>query len=304
MNPTVLVSSNDNIYVVDIVTGYRTPFLWEHVDQPPGYFQFLLDDPQQAHEVNRYGGDRDYYGITWVQDRIFVTKGEFPSMLVELNRSGKVVNRFLPPRIHTQIIRAHQITAAGDDVIITSTNNDTLFSFNTTYHTWSLFHLGTGGFSPIRHIDLLHPNSVRYTGNELHVVVYKQRQSIMIKFDYPSMKVKESIPVDVLTHCTWEMHGEHWHCASSDNKLVSHSGKAIQLDGWSRGVALSDEFLVVGAGKYGKREDRKKSSSSIWVFDAKTLVKVKEVPFEGSIRDIRFVNCEDHVHGQPTLFLG
>jgi hypothetical protein len=302
-NPSVLVSSNDNIYLVDIVTGFRVNFLWEHVEQPPGFFQFLQDDPQHAKEVLRYGNDRDYYGITWVKDRIFVTKGEFPSMLVELNKTGRVVNHFLPPRNHAQIIRAHQITAAGNDVIITSTNNDSLFCFNTTDHTWSYYHLGTGGFSPIRHIDLLHPNSVRYVGGELHVVVYKQQQSSLLKFSYPAMKLLKTVPVNVLTHCTWEMHGEHWHCASSDNKIVSHSGKSIALDGWSRGVALSDDLLVVGAGRYGKREDRKKLSSSLWVFDAKTLEKVREVPFQGSIRDVRFINSEDYVHGQSPLHL-
>jgi hypothetical protein len=124
----LLVSSSDNIYLV--TEQEIKPFVQEHPSQPKGLLDFLLTEPNLKVDIDRYGKANDYYGITWIGESIYTTFGEFPSQLVELDKKGYIKNIYLPPRQHPQLMRAHQITAAGTDIIITSTNNDLLLYCN------------------------------------------------------------------------------------------------------------------------------------------------------------------------------
>jgi hypothetical protein len=269
----LLVSSSDNIYLV--TEQEIKPFVQEHPSQPKGLLDFLLTEPNLKVDIDRYGKANDYYGITWIGESIYTTFGEFPSQLVELDKKGYIKNIYLPPRQHPQLMRAHQITAAGTDIIITSTNNDLLFKFDTIKKYWSTYHLGSLGFKPILEKDILHPNSVRFVNNELHVVVLTG----IIRFSYPNMQVIEKIPLDYLAHNSWEMDGEIWVCNSNKNCIESKTNK-IQLEGWTRGVAMSDTELFVGAGQFGIREKRKQLHSKIFI------IKGKEICFPGIILDI------------------
>jgi hypothetical protein len=299
MNESILVSSSENLFLVDIVTQEIKPFVKTHPEMPIGLSEFIMSNS----EMVGYGKGIDYYGITWIGDKIYATVGEFPSVLSVFDREGNLLKTYMPPRQHPQIIRAHQITAANNDIIITSTNNDLLFRFDTVKEQWGVYHIGTSGFIPIFNKEIFHPNSIRFIDNQLHVIILTSlKTSALVKFDYPSMRMIEKVPVNFLSHCSWEMHGEIWSCSSTNNCIESLSGKKIQLDGWTRGVALSDKNLIIGSGQFGRREDRKKTNSTIWVFDAKTLKKNYEIPFQGSIRDIRLFNVIDKVHNQPIFY--
>jgi len=284
-----------DIYLADVPSGNISIFTKEKPDKINDLYDFIYKE-EETYPMKKTRFHEDYYGITWAKGRLFVTHGEWPSSLLEYDSSGKILNRFLPPKNHIQMFRAHQITSIDNHIIITSTLNDTLFRFDIKTEEWDYFSIIESNFKRIYAPDKHHLNSVWYSDKKLYLILNNKGESALNIYDYPQMSLIESKILGQKVHNVWKMKDQIWFCNSGDGTVRSEKGEKITVGHWSRGVALSEDYLVLGASGLGGRNARRDKESIVHVFDAKSLKPLNKFYVTGNINEIRMVGTQDKSH--------
>jgi len=237
-----------DIYLADVPSGNISIFTKEKPDKINDLYDFIYKE-EETYPMKKTRFHEDYYGITWAKGRLFVTHGEWPSSLLEYDSSGKILNRFLPPKNHIQMFRAHQITSIDNHIIITSTLNDTLFRFDIKTEEWDYFSIIESNFKRIYAPDKHHLNSVWYSDKKLYLILNNKGESALNIYDYPQMSLIESKILGQKVHNVWKMKDQIWFCNSGDGTVRSEKGEKITVEECLKdcGAKVGDQLPVLSA---------------------------------------------------------
>lgn len=151
-----------------------------------------------------------------------------------------------------------------------------------------------------------HVNSVYLTGDRLWVVAHRYNKgSQLLTFRYPELELihTESLGKRTGLHNIWiTMEGQRISCDSEHGTIIDldagrplwHSGAPI----YTRGLAASADYVLVGESQKIKRSERGSSLSAIWLIDRKTWKAVDYFclgPY-GAVHEVRLIDTPDEAH--------
>jgi hypothetical protein len=151
-----------------------------------------------------------------------------------------------------------------------------------------------------------HLNSVFLKGERLYVIAHAHAKgSKLATFSYPDLKLIDVEPLGARTglHNIWITdEGQRISCHSESGSLIDldkpkplwESGAAM----YTRGLAASGDFVLVGESQKTGRDLRRSSMSGIWILDRRTWQAVDYLclgPY-GAVNEVRLLDVPDEAH--------
>jgi hypothetical protein len=273
---------------------------------------FLLATNSSVYKVNSDGsfstihsGSGLYYGVSWDDEKIYLgcrdykdsADGTRHSCVLTLNANYEVTGRlpFEFPDIH-QILytqNALYVTYPSKDLIVSV--KDGIFK----EHDW----LCTGR-------DVHHLNSIFFDGNDFWICYH----NLSNRVDYS--KKSQVVCLDNKLFHVHEVHeiGKSIHNVFVDDKYIyvcnSNAGSLLRMSRvtnfidevtvgmWSRGIAVTDKYILVGSSKKGPRGDRVTGDARVHLLDRDTMRVVDSRTFKdsGALFGIRIIDQKDYAH--------
>ena len=151
-----------------------------------------------------------------------------------------------------------------------------------------------------------HLNSVFEKNSVLYVVAHQYgKGSALATFSYPDMQLLgvERIKNRTGLHNIWVTEeGQRIACDSNLGSVIDLNSNATLWDSgcpiYSRGLAATSDFVLVGESQKSMRELRRASMSGLWLLDRKTWQPMDYFflgPY-GGVHDIRLLNVRDEAH--------
>jgi hypothetical protein len=151
-----------------------------------------------------------------------------------------------------------------------------------------------------------HLNSVFEKNGVLYVVAHRHgKGSALAIFSYPDMQLLDVERIKNRTglHNIWVTEeGQRLACHSSAGSVIELNSNATLWESgcpiYSRGLAATPDFVLVGESQKSVRELRHASMSGLWLLDRKTWQPMDYFflgPY-GGVRDIRLLNVRDEAH--------
>jgi hypothetical protein len=151
-----------------------------------------------------------------------------------------------------------------------------------------------------------HLNSVFEKNGVLYVLAQRYgKGSALATFSYPDMQLLGVEPIKNRAglHNIWVTEeGQRIACHSNVGSVIElNSHAALWESGYpiySRGLAATPEFVLVGESQNSVREQRRASMSGLWLLDRKTWQPIDYFflgPY-GGVHDIRLLNVHDEAH--------
>lgn len=258
----------------------------------------------------------EYYGISWfanTQDLVMSHSGLNNADLVDISsyaqsEKGWISSGELASR--PMLSAPHQIVCAPDGrVICTNTGRNTITVLDLKQPT--VFQ--EAGISDARWDRLAldnitgdHLNSVFLRSDHLYVIAHGHSYgSKLVTFHYPSLELIGIEPLD-------SRKGLHNIWVTADDQRIScdsENGRLIDLDCsiplwesgapiYTRGLAASEEYVLIGESQRANRKDRYYSSSGLWILDRRTWKSVDYLclgPY-GQVHEVRLLDVPDYAH--------
>lgn len=273
----------------------------------------------------------DYYGISWFpqESRLVLANfgtGDNPNDDFEnLARSEKGYLTIGGEPTSPFLSAPHQIVCASDGrIVCTNTGRNSIVAVDPLKP--NLFH--EARISDVRwdrwdsadeDASGDHLNSVFQRDDRLYAIAHRHsRGSRLVTMSYPEMNIISVDPIGELTglHNVWiGDDGNGLTCASHQGGLADvRSGAIVWSAGenvYTRGLAISDDLILVGESAYASRDMRRVSISGLWIVNRHTLKTENYIclgPF-GGVHEVRIVDRPDHAHhghaflGAPDLLL-
>jgi hypothetical protein len=258
----------------------------------------------------------EYFGISWFRGSSQVVlshSGLDNAILVDQSSVLRSEEGFLSQGSETTpkfLSAPHQIVCANDGrVVVTNTgrNRIQVVSFSQPGHYQE------AGLSEARW-DRLGPqgpygdhlNSVFIKDDRLYVIAHGwTKGSSLITFSYPSLVIDnvEPIPGRTGLHNVFvDASGEKIACHSGSGAVMEiSSGEILWTAGspvYTRGLAATDELLLVGESQKAEAQERKSSTSGLWLLDRRTWRPVDYIFLGryGDVHDVRLVDRPDEAH--------
>lgn len=270
----------------------------------------------QALENNR----PEYYGISWFTESTELAlshSGLDNATLVDIasyaqSECGWVSHGAL--RSPVFLSQPHQILCAPDGRVIctnTGRNSVTVIDLdraNTFQEArisqarWDRLSLGES-FGD-------HLNSVFLRGHTLFVLAHRHsRGSQLATLTYPDLNIVDIKDLGSRTglHNIWvKADGQYVSCHSESGSVVDLNSKVPLWESgagvYTRGLAATDEYVLVGESQKSGRDLRRSSLSGLWILDAKTWKPLDYLslgPY-GVVMEVRVLDVPDDAHhGKP-----
>lgn len=203
----------------------------------------------------------------------------------------------------------HQIFCASDNRVVCA---------NTGRNAISVIDFSKLGYFQEKKIsegrwDTDHLNSVFEKNGHLYVIAHGNRQgSTLVTLTYPELKIisiqslKDKMGFNNLgLHNIWITdEGQKICCGSETGELLELNDQYSSVL-WragtpilTRGLAASDQIVLIGESQISKRALRHSSASALWLIDRKTWKAIDYFylgPY-GSVHEVRLLNISDEAH--------
>ncbi|WP_252273532.1 hypothetical protein [Pseudomonas subflava] len=258
----------------------------------------------------------EYYGISWFagsKDLVLSHSGLDNATLVDVasyasSEVGWVSAGSL--RSKNFLSQPHQIICAPDNrVVCTNTGRNvvTVIDFN---------HAGLyqeAGINDVRwdrlSLDQVvgdHLNSVFLTKDFLYVIAHRHSKGAKLGvFSYPSLELLsvDSLGARTGLHNFWmTQEGQRISCHSETGCVVDLDAQAPLWEAgdsiYTRGLAASRDYVVVGESQKTGRDLRRSSWGGIWVLDRKSWKALDYIslgPY-GAVNEVRILDVPDEAH--------
>ena len=265
-------------------------------------------------------GNGEYYGISWfpgARDIVTSHSGLDHLQIISLEDYAKSELGWIASgswRTEPFLSAPHQILCASDGrVVCTNTGRNciTVIDPRRPCH-WQEARLSSARWDRLSAEDYVgdHLNSVFERDGKLYVLAHGFRKgSFLATFAYPEMRLlsREPIPRRTGLHNVWVTRdGQRIGCHSEAGAVLDlATGEVLWEAGvpiYTRGLAATDEVVLVGESEKSGRADRRGSMSGLWVLDRRTWRTVDYLclgPF-GVVHEIRLLDRPDDAHhGHP-----
>lgn len=280
----------------------------------------LLVDVSTRKVTPLEGGRPEYYGISWFPggDRLVLThSGLDNAELVDLQSYARSETGWISHGEGASmpfLSQPHQMLCASDGRVVctnTGRNAISVIDLRRPGHfqearvgnaRWD--RLSIGGETAD------HLNSVFERHGKLYVIAHRHDKGAMLAvFDYPELGLISLTPVPKKTglHNIWvNDEGMYVSCHSEAGCIIDIAGDRVLWDSgspvYTRGLAASAEFVLVGESQKLGRDLRRSSMSGLWVIERETWRAVDYInlgPY-GAVNEVRLVDVVDHAHhGHP-----
>lgn len=262
----------------------------------------------------------EYYGISWFEgdnDLVLSHTGLDSATLTDINAYALSERGWVSKgglRSRNFLSAPHQILCAPDNRIVCA---------NTGRNVISVFDYGRpnvyqeAGISSERWDRLSlenlkgdHLNSVFLRDDRLYVIAHGfSKGSKLAVFSYPGLEIisVEAVVGKTGLHNIWiKSNGQRISCHSEGGSLIDLHDKyplwESGSDGYTRGLAATDEYVLVGESQKSGRDLRRSSLSGLWILDAKTWKPLDYLslgPY-GVVMEVRVLDAPDDAHhGKP-----
>jgi hypothetical protein len=263
-------------------------------------------------------GRGNYYGITWSPAGLEVVlshSGVDEQSLVDLASYAISEQGYLTIGGHStwQFLSApHQILWIDDMIVVTNTGRNALAKVNPRDHSIVQYRYDTviwDRLSSTSH-DGAHLNSLYRNGDTLYAVAHNfNKGSYILELDWPTLKEKRRRPVRNATgiHNLWiDETGRFITCDSNNGTLIDADNADVlwssnQRQSYARGLAATDEIILVGHSDRSARTDRRSSETGLWLLnrDFRTL-DYQYLGHFGAVQEVRIIDAPDLCHhGKP-----
>ena len=142
--------------------------------------------------------------------------------------------------------------------------------------------------------DKIHIMSVGGNGVKSQIITFDINNVDNIKF------IGEKTLVSDQCHKIWEYNNEMYYCSSYNGSVhsVFQPKELLKGSGYSNGVAMNDEFLIVAFSPLGDRSYRESGNGIVRIYNKNTYEFIKEYEIDGSgnIPDLKFLYGIDYCH--------
>lgn len=261
----------------------------------------LLDIDSHASTAIRTG-DGYYFGITHHQGTVVLNTAGFLQYFNTQKKTIHTRNRLKQP---------HQIEWVGEQVLVTDTGSNSLAVFNDQARLLKRIYL-----NEIRQDDKdrgragNHFNSVHRVGERVYVVAHNyERPSEVWELTWPELEVVGNTATKASwAHNIWSGENGLVICDSRNGGLYEvKTGetlwKSSDPHAFTRGLAVSEDLVLIGGSQYQERRERYWKSGKLWIVDRKTLKLQDEIPLPGSgdVQELRIVGQPDECHNGEVI---
>lgn len=262
----------------------------------------------------------EYYGISWFpeNDELVIShSGLDNANLIDIagyaqSERGWLSKGDLSSRLF--LSAPHQILCAPDNRVVcanTGRNVISIFDFKKP----NLFQ--EAGISSARwdrlsldNITGDHLNSVFLRDNHLYVVAHgHSKGSTLATFTYPDLQLLSVEPLGERTglHNIWiTRDGQRISCHSENGSLIDLDNQAPLWESgsamYTRGLAATNEYVLVGESQKTGRDFRRSSLSGLWILDKSNWQAIDYLclgPY-GAVNEVRVLDeVDDAHHGHP-----
>ncbi len=239
-----------------------------------------------------------FYGITRLDDSLLVFEnaaGHGRILGLDLTHdlrvgAARLVHRGLSPG-------CHQIDVVDGRLLIADAYNNRILALDLATHRatshYPLGRLAEGRSSP----NYAHMNSIYRHDGRFFVVCHNEsaktgRFSEILVLT-PGFEVTERIETPSRSaHNVAAHRGTFYHCDSLSNGLRADDELVFVGNHFTRGLSISDDYILVGGSEYARREDREKVPGYLYVLHDGVLATSFPVP--GMVQEIRRLDAPDY----------
>lgn len=258
----------------------------------------------------------EYYGISWFPESEHLVTSHSALDNAKLRDISDYANSEVGYIKHGDFNTAgflsapHQILCASDGrVVCTNTGRNSITAINIEnpflYHEVRISQSRWDRLS-LQDITGDHLNSVFESSGYLYVIAHGyDKGSTLAILKYPELELLSLTPIKNRTglHNIWVTDiGQKITCHSSRGSLIDIDSNEVLWTAGSqvyiRGLAASDEVIVLGESQITGREERTSSLSGLWIVDRKTYKALDYLclgPY-GAVNEVRLLNIPDHAH--------
>lgn len=263
--------------------------------------------------VNLYSGEYEvtesdngvYYGITYSQNEIYVAARKGYEEEREVQDGEIIMYDFNKQRIGKlkapfPLRDIHQIQSYNSLLWVTcSFDNKVAIYDGKKWHEWFP--------NPDKKYDSNHFNSIYFEGDYIYLVAHNiHRKSEVWKFfisqenycngfNVSDIKFIEKTRLGTWSHNIWLTDDDLYTCSSGELAIASKNKFFLKLGKFTRGLAVTDELIIVGLSELSERKQRCFSTSYIAVFDRKwNLINGLIMPEQGVINELRIPGYKDY----------
>jgi predicted SAM-dependent methyltransferase len=153
--------------------------------------------------------------------------------------------------------------------------------------------------------DQYHFNSILFDGDKILVLAHNYGQSEIWICSLPDLQVERKVSLGYLAHNIWKINGVLYTCSSGSGSIESTAGFKVDVGGFPRGVAITDDLICLGVSEDVEQDRRDTTSGSIQIFNRNwDFLKQIKLLKEGVVLEIRIPGFKDiccpHIQGRSV----
>jgi len=238
-----------------------------------------------------------YYGITTDKEYIYIgARKRMLSSNIKMDNENGVILKFNKRLEHIDTLEApfplrdiHQIKFIDKQLYITCSYDNLIVIYdNNKWSKW--FPLGEIGN------DKNHFNSFYNDDKYIYILAHNFGDSEIYKFDLKNKTLVDKTQIGVCAHNIWQgIEKELYILSSKEGTLLNtKNSKVVKLEGFPRGITITDENIFIGISQLAERDCRDFVNGKILILD-KSYNKLDQLILKdkGMVLDIKLINKYD-----------
>jgi hypothetical protein len=233
-----------------------------------------FDSQDRFFEV--HSGNGLYYGLAKCGGRIYVScrnqtegpknlvirDGEKGSVLVLDANSLRQISELCPDEFPLRDV--HGMALFDGKLWITSSFDNMVATFDLVKKKWGKWYPSAD--IGARDRDVNHFNTIVHDGDRICLLAHNNGPSHILFYDRQTLELCSALKLGCQAHDIFWVDGAVTTCSSANGLLISSKGWALRTGAFPRGIAITEEGIVVGISQMAQRSDRHKTSGILRKF--------------------------------------
>ena len=244
----------------------------------------------------------EFYGVTIIKnDLVYVLNkvSEKESMIVSFQLVDGIINKSSMKIIFRNLDDAiHQIDYFNKALYLTDTHNNRIITTNLSGENMK-YHYPIGKATKGRESSNYgHINSIFSDSKYIYILCHNNsvktnKNSEVIVTDFNFNLIKKISTSSESAHNIIKYKGDIYHCDSLNSKLKRNNDTIFIAEEFTRGLAITNDDIILGDSSYAKRAERKNSKGHIYLLDHDGSLK-ERINIPGMVQEIRRIDKVDY----------